>query len=53
MLSDMLEIMNQAGHHWTLWLYKDIGPMGILMLDPASEWMRRTKSVRSLKTFAL
>ncbi len=49
-LSDMLEIMNEAGHHWTLWLYKDIGPMGILMLDPASEWMRRTKSVRSLKT---
>ncbi len=49
-LSDMLEIMNREGHHWTLWHYKDIGPMGVLNVDPRSEWMERTRGVRAFKT---
>ncbi|MHC1770570.1 MAG: glycoside hydrolase family 5 protein [Flexilinea sp.] len=49
-LRDMLDIMNGAGHHWTLWHYKDIGPMGIMMINHKSEWMQRTESVRFLKS---
>jgi endoglucanase len=49
-VADMLGIMREAGQHWTMWHYKDIGPMGVVTLDPASEWMERTKTVRALKS---
>ncbi len=49
-LADMLDVMNRAGHHWTLWHYKDIGPMGVVNIQPESEWMVRTEPVRSLKS---
>lgn len=49
-VADMVGIMERLNHHWTLWHYKDIGAMGLLTLDPASEWMERTRPVRTVKT---
>jgi endoglucanase len=49
-ITDMISVMEHSGHHWTLWHYKDIGPMGVVTVDPASEWMRRTQPVRALKS---
>ena len=49
-IADMIDIMEHSSHHWTLWHYKDIGPMGVVTVGPASEWMRRTQPVRALKS---
>ena len=49
-MADMIDIIETQGHHWTIWTYKDIGKMGIVCLDPESEWMRRTRPVRQTKT---
>jgi hypothetical protein len=49
-VADMIGIMERANHHWTFWHYKDIGPMGVVTVDPASEWMERTRSVRTVKS---
>ncbi len=49
-LSDLISIFEQYGHNWTLWTYKDIGWMGLVHLDPESEWMERTRPVRDAKS---
>ncbi|MEE8121882.1 MAG: glycoside hydrolase family 5 protein, partial [Anaerolineales bacterium] len=49
-MADYLDIIEEYGDHWTIWNYKDIGKMGIVYVDPESEWMRRTQPVRGLKT---
>ena len=49
-LADQLDVAEQYGDHWTLWTYKDVGKMGLVYLDPESEWMRRTRPVRQAKT---
>jgi len=48
-LADMMEIIEGHGHHWAIWTYKDIGKMGLVVVDPESEWMRRTRPVREAK----
>ncbi len=49
-LSDLISIFEQYGHGWTLWTYKDIGWMGLVCLNPESEWMERTRPVRAVKS---
>lgn len=49
-MADMITIAESYGDHWTIWSYKDIGRMGLVVLDPDSEWMRRTKPVREIKS---
>ncbi len=49
-LSDLIDIIERNGHHWTFWSLKDLGTMGLIALDPQSEWMERTRPVRELKT---
>jgi hypothetical protein len=48
-LADQIEMIETRGHHWSIWTYKDIGKMGLVCLDPSSEWMRRTRPVREAK----
>ena len=40
-MDDQLAIFEQHGAHWTTWTYKDVGVMGLVTLDPASEYMQR------------
>jgi endoglucanase len=49
-MADLIDIAEKYGDHWTIWTYKDIGPMGLVFTDPESEWMRCTKRVRDIKT---
>jgi hypothetical protein len=48
-VEDETGILNEQGYHWTIWTYKDIGMMGTACLAPDSEWMTRTKKVRTMK----
>jgi hypothetical protein len=50
LMSEYLDIIEEQGDHWTIWNYKDIGKMGIIYVDPDSEWMKRTQRVRVIKT---
>lgn len=49
LLGDMMSIIEAHGHHWTLWTYKDIGKMGVVLPRGDCEWMRRTRPVREIK----
>jgi endoglucanase len=49
-MADMIAIAESYGDHWTIWSYKDIGRMGLVVPDPDSEWMQRTKPVREIKS---
>ena len=48
-LDDQLHVLDSEGIHWTLWTYKDCGVLGWVTLDPTSDYMQRTASVRQLK----
>ncbi len=39
-LDDQLATFNQCNAHWTAWTYKDVGVMGWVTLDPASDYMQ-------------
>ena len=45
-MNDMIEIIEGHGHHWSIWTYKDTGMMGAVLVNPESEWMRRTARLR-------
>ena len=49
LLADQIELYTSAGAGWSLWTYKDIGVQGLVVVDPESGWMRRTKDVRAKK----
>ena len=49
-MNDMIDIIEGHGHHWSIWTYKDIGLMGAVLVNPESEWMRRTLPGRRSKT---
>jgi endoglucanase len=49
LMADMIDVMAEAGDHWTIWTYKDAGKMGLVVVDPQSPWMRRTGPVREAK----
>lgn len=40
-LDDQLGIFARHGAHWTTWTYKDVGIMGLVTLDPQSEYLQR------------
>ncbi|MCW5220347.1 glycoside hydrolase family 5 protein [Verminephrobacter aporrectodeae subsp. tuberculatae] len=40
-MDDQLGLFERHGAHWTTWTYKDVGVMGLVTLDPASEYLQR------------
>lgn len=40
-MDDQLSIFEENGAHWTTWTYKDVGIMGLVTLNPESEYMQR------------
>ena len=40
-MDDQIGIFERHGAHWTTWTYKDVGVMGLLTLDPESEYRQR------------
>jgi endoglucanase len=44
-LDDQIGIFERQEAHWTTWNYKDVGVMGMLMLDPASPYMERIRDL--------
>lgn len=40
-MDDQIGIFERHGAHWTTWTYKDVGVMGLLVLDPQSEYRQR------------
>lgn len=48
-MDDQLRAMNELELHWTPWTYKDCGTMGLVTLDPESEYMRRIAPVQRMK----
>ena len=44
-LDDQIGIFERHEAHWTTWNYKDVGVMGMLMLDPASPYMERIRDL--------
>jgi len=43
-MDDQLSVFEENGAHWTTWTYKDVGVMGLVTLDPESEYMQRLSS---------
>lgn len=39
-MNDQIAIFKKFGIHWTNWTYKDTGVMGLLELDPESDYMQ-------------
>lgn len=48
-LDDQISVFEDFGAHWTTWTYKDVGVMGLVMLDPESEYMQRISSILDMK----
>ena len=44
-----LEIFNERGYGWTLWTYKDMKPMGLVVTKDDSPWQVKTKKYADLK----
>ncbi len=39
-MDDQLGVFEAFGAHWTTWVYKDVGVMGLVTLDPHSPYMQ-------------
>lgn len=39
-MDDQIGVFERHGAHWTTWTYKDVGVMGLVTLDPSSEYMQ-------------
>jgi endoglucanase len=48
-LDDEIAIFEQHGAHWTIWTYKDIGVMGLVKVDPESEYLRLIRPAQRAK----
>ncbi len=48
-MEDQINVFNQFGAHWTTWTYKDVGVMGLVTLDPESEYMEIIAPVQEKK----
>lgn len=48
-MDDQLRAMNELELHWTPWTYKDCGTMGLVTLNPESEYMRKIAPVQRMK----
>lgn len=40
-MDDQIGVFERHGAHWTTWTYKDVGVMGLVTLDPSSEYLQR------------
>jgi endoglucanase len=53
-LNEQIEIFEEKAAHWTIWTYKDIGVMGMVTVDPRSEYMQLIRPVlRAKKTLGV
>jgi hypothetical protein len=43
-MDDQIAVFEENGAHWTTWTYKDVGVMGLVTLNPESEYMQRIAS---------
>jgi endoglucanase len=48
-LDDKIAVLEAAAAHWTTWTYKDIGVMGWVTVNPASEYMQVIRPVLEAK----
>jgi len=48
-LKDQLEVFNKYEQHWTIWTYKDLGMMGVVIANPNSEYVKRIKPIIELE----
>jgi endoglucanase len=48
-MADQLDVFEAAGAHWTTWTYKDVGVMGMVELDPDSEYLARIAPILKAK----
>ncbi|MCM2534893.1 hypothetical protein NDK43_24300 [Neobacillus pocheonensis] len=48
-MDDEISIFEEFGAHWTTWTYKDVGVMGLVTLDPESEYMQKLSSIFKMK----
>lgn len=48
-LRDQLEIFNKYEQHWTIWTYKDLGMMGVIVANPNSEYVKRIKPILEIE----
>jgi hypothetical protein len=48
-LDDQIDILEARRAHWTIWTYKDIGMMGLLAVDPKSEYLKAIASLLAIK----
>ncbi len=48
-MDDQIGIFEEFGAHWTTWTYKDVGVMGLVTLDPESEYLERISSIIKMK----
>ncbi|MDR0885473.1 MAG: glycoside hydrolase family 5 protein [Clostridiales Family XIII bacterium] len=48
-MRDQIDVYNEAGLNWTSWTYKDAGIMGLVTLNPESEYMRIVEPVQEMK----
>ncbi len=48
-LDDQISIFEQQRAHWTIWTYKDIGRMGLVTVDPDSDYLRLMRPVQRAK----
>jgi endoglucanase len=48
-MADQLDVFEDFGAHWTTWTYKDVGVMGMVELDPQSEYIERIAPILEAK----
>ncbi|WP_205672268.1 glycoside hydrolase family 5 protein [Ammoniphilus sp. YIM 78166] len=48
-MDDQIGIFEEFGAHWTTWTYKDVGVMGLVTLNPESEYLERISSIIKMK----
>jgi hypothetical protein len=48
-MDDQISVFNQFNSHWTTWTYKDVGVMGLVTLDPRSDYMELIAPVQEKK----
>jgi len=48
-LEDQVSVFEEYGVHWTIWTYKDVGPMGFMNVTPDSKYMKTLAPVIQAK----
>lgn len=49
-INDQIEIFNSLDVNWTTWTYKDVGTMGLTMVNPNSEYLQRINHLLKSKS---